>query len=193
MTLAGTLVPLKLRTVPSQEAGGMVVKDLLCGEALSPNANCLNRVGGSLYEDCNAPCWRAMICPLNPSLNHLRSSLPSKSGDHISPCYIHQSTLPLCAGDIVVTTARRENPTPRLCKAGNDASVVADMVISRPTLAELGEAMQVLQEREAQTSYRLSDRYINTLLGFGMAGSSFVEVFNVRRDGVFLIFKVQEN
>jgi len=180
-----TILPLELETGPSGETCGMVVKDLLCGEALSPNSR---YPSGLHLDDCNvAPPWLAMIRPLSPAPNHMGSSLPSKIGEHISPCFIH--TLPFCADETTMTnTKRRDNPTLRRCKAGHDTGVVTNLAIA--TFAELGEAMRILQEREAQKSYRLSDRYIDALLGFGMVGSSFVEVCNVRRDGVFLIFKV---
>lgn len=175
------------------------MKDLLCGEALSPITNYCSAHRGMLHhDDCNAaPRWRAKVRPgfQNPCHDPMGSSLPAEV-EQISPCSKIHCTILLptsCADEITTTssgTARSRdciNPTLRLCY--EPARVVTDSAIS--TLVELGEAMRVLQQREAQTSYRLSDRYIDALLGFGMpAGSYFVKVCNVRRDGVFLIFKV---
>jgi hypothetical protein len=58
---------------------------------------------------------------------------------------------------------------------------------------ELGDAMRLLQEREAQIAYRLTDRYVDALMESRIAKSSSFEVYTLRRNGVFHIFKVPYN
>lgn len=166
------------------EAGGVMVKDLLCAEALSPNTHCPTR---ALPNDDThiAPC-RFETSTLRPSSPPRGSSFPSKIGEIYSPRSVHQHKYsPLCA-----TTCR--DPVLRRKPAARGASVVADMIITpRPTFEELGEAMRVLQERQAQASYKLADRYVGALMESNMAGeSASSEVCTVRRKGVFHIFKV---
>ena len=172
------------------EAGGVLVKDLLCGEALSPNTHCPARHAGLHHDDHNnAPLWlgTSRLSPFNPMRG---SSFPSKYGDEYSPRSGYPPKI-FCADDVAVAvfTARSDPPLRR-----KPVALVADSIsIPWPTFAELGEAMCVLQEREAQMAYRLTARYVDALMESDLPKSPFSEVCSLRRDGVFHIFKVSYN
>ena len=184
----------KMTGQPGGEAAGVLVKDLLCGEALSPHTHCPTRVAGSLHDDDynNAPRW-VETSRLNRFSPFRGSSFPSKIGEIYSPRSVHQlHKLPRCADDIAtaMSTARGYPPLRRE-PAASCAVLGADLIsIPSPTFEELGEAMRVLQEREALMAYRLTDCYIDALMESDIAKSSSFEVCALRRDGVFHIFKV---
>jgi hypothetical protein len=186
MTLLGPLEKSGL----GGEAGEVLAKDLLCGEALSPHTHCPARAAGSIHNDfIYVPARWFGASRLSAYKTTRGSSFPSKFGEEYSPRSGYQHKLPFYADDVAMAvshTARRDPPQRR--------EEVANLIsIPRPTFVELGDAMRLLQEREAQIAYRLTDRYVDALMESRIAKSSSFEVYTLRRNGVFHIFKVPYN
>jgi hypothetical protein len=177
MTLLGPLEKSGL----GGEAGEVLAKDLLCGEALSPHTHCPARAAGSIHNDfIYVPARWFGASRLSAYKTTRGSSFPSKFGEEYSPRSGYQHKLPFYADDVAMAvshTARRDPPQRR--------EEVANLIsIPRPTFVELGDAMRLLQE---------TDRYVDALMESRIAKSSSFEVYTLRRNGVFHIFKVPYN
>lgn len=187
--VAHQMLPPLAECSTGKEASAVFLNDLLCGEALSPTTTtyCHHQFG-ELHTDTTGTTsavrgWLVNVTSTSIHFPAQGSSFLSKSKENSCSMNIDQLNS-FSHADDTATIALRNDPPLETMVVGGDS-------ISNPSLVDLGEAMRVLQEREATTTHGLTYHYINTLICSDLdSNKSYNGLGSARREGVYLIFKV---